>query len=163
MYGPRPIRFLRALVSGLFKILRFSGRWYSKCIIPTPFFGSWLHRQNFNCALRQYASLRKQLTFGDATTGFPAKFRLRNKRRNSILMTHHQPYLGSASDWLNQISHEAGPIRSTTQIWVVTCHEYRISAPVSLMAKTVGASPNVGCFLRLQYRQLHRLFGHLFA
>ena len=40
-------------------------------------------------------------------------------------------YLGSASDWLNQISDAAGPIRSTTQIWVVTRHQYGISALVS--------------------------------
>ena len=33
------------------------------------------------------------------TTGFPAKWFLRNERRNSILMTRHYPYLGSASDW----------------------------------------------------------------
>ena len=61
-------------------------------------------------------SLRKQPTFRDATTGFPAKWRLRNERRNSILMTRHYPDLGIASDWLNQISHAARPIRSTTQI-----------------------------------------------
>ena len=46
-------------------------------------------------------------------------------------MTRHYPDLGSASDWLNQISHAARPIRSTTQIWVVTCHQYGISALVS--------------------------------
>ena len=40
-------------------------------------------------------------------------------------------YLGSDSDWLNQISHAARPIRSTTQIWVVTLHQYGISALVS--------------------------------
>ena len=62
-------------------------------------------------------SLRKQLTFGDATTGFPAKWCLGNNRRNSILITCHYQDLGSAYDWLNQISHEAWPIRSTTQIW----------------------------------------------
>ena len=44
-------------------------------------------------------------------------------------MTHHYPDLRSPSDWLNQISHGARPIRSTTQIWVVTRHE--ISALVS--------------------------------
>ena len=77
------------------------------------------------------SSLRKQPTFGDATTGFPAKWRLRNKRRNSILMTRHYPDLGSASDWLNQISHAARPIRSTTHIWVVTRHQYGISPLVS--------------------------------
>ena len=46
-------------------------------------------------------TFRKQTTFRDATNGFPAKWRLRNERRNSILMTR---YLGSASDWLRQIS-----------------------------------------------------------
>ena len=43
----------------------------------------------------------------------------------------HYPDLDSASDWLNQISHAAQPIRSTTQMWVVTCHQYGISVPVS--------------------------------
>ena len=42
-------------------------------------------------------------------------------------MTRHYPDLGSASDWLNQISHAARPIRSTTQIWVVTRYQYGIS------------------------------------
>ena len=44
-------------------------------------------------------------------------------------MTRHYPGLGSVSDWLNQISHRARPIRSTTQIWVV--HQYGISPVVS--------------------------------
>ena len=38
-------------------------------------------------------------TFRDATSGLPAKWRLRNERRNSILMTCLYPDLGSASDW----------------------------------------------------------------
>ena len=54
--------------------------------------------------------------------------RLRNERRNSILMTRHYPDLGAASDWLKQISQAARPIRSTTQIWVATRHQYGISA-----------------------------------
>ena len=41
---------------------------------------------------------RKQPTFLDATTGFPAKWRLRNKRRNFILMTRHYSAPLSASD-----------------------------------------------------------------
>ena len=44
------------------------------------------------------------------------------------------------------------PIRSTTQIWVVTSHQYGISALFlrrHLAGKPVVASPNVGCFLRL--------------
>ena len=45
-------------------------------------------------------------------------------------MTHHYPDLGSASDWLKEISHAARPIRIPTQIWVVTSHQYGISALV---------------------------------
>ena len=44
-------------------------------------------------------SLRKQPPFRDVTTGFPGKWRLRNERKNSILMTGHYPDLASASDW----------------------------------------------------------------
>ena len=66
---------------------------------------------------RIYYSLGKQLAFYDATTVSPEKWHLRNEHRNSILMTCHSPDLGSASDWLKQISHVARPIRSTTQIW----------------------------------------------
>ena len=46
-------------------------------------------------------------------------------------MTRHYPDLGSASDWLNRISHAVRPIGSTTQIWVVKRHQYGISALVS--------------------------------
>ena len=38
--------------------------------------------------------------FRHATTGFPAKWRLRNERKNSILMTRYYPDLGRATDWL---------------------------------------------------------------
>ena len=79
---------------------------WSSVIYSSEYFGWW-----------------KQLTFHDATAGFPTKWHLRNKRRNSILMTCHYPDLGSTSDWLKQISLEAWPIRSTTQIKVVTSHQ----------------------------------------
>ena len=103
---------------------------------------------------KSFPSLRKQPTFGYATTGFPTKLRLRNERRNSILMTRHYPELSRASDWLNQISHAAQPIKSTTQTWVVTRHQYGISALVpqtSFRGENVVASWNVGCFLRLSF------------
>ena len=86
-------------------------------------------------------NLRKQLTFGDATTGFSVKRRLRNKRRNSILMARHYPDLGSVSDWSKQISRTARPIRNGTQIWPVTRHQHGISALVfqtSFRGKTSG-------------------------
>ena len=87
-------------------------------------------------------SLRKQPTFYDATTGSPAKWRLRNERRNPILMTRHYPDLGGASDWLKQISHAARPIRSTTQIWVIR-HQYEISALISQTSFRRGISGSV--------------------
>ena len=55
----------------------------------------------------------------------------KRKRALSILMTCYYPDLGSAPDWSNQISLEALPIRSTTQIWVKTRHQYGISALIS--------------------------------
>ena len=112
--------------------------------LPTLIYSNllWVSRCRTNLI-----SLRKQPTFGDATTGFPAKWRLRNEPRNSILMTCHYQDLGSASDWLNQISQ---PITSTAQIWVVTRHQYGIPALVSQKSFDGEASgPNVGCFLRL--------------
>ena len=77
------------------------------------------------------SSLRKQPTFGDATTGFPSKWRPRNERRNSILMMRHYPDLGSVSSWSCFVENLIQPIRSTTQISVVTRHQYGISAFVS--------------------------------
>ena len=44
-------------------------------------------------------SVRKQPTFRNANTGFPVKWRLRNERRNRILMTRHYPGLVNGSDW----------------------------------------------------------------
>ena len=76
-------------------------------------------------------SPRKEPKFRCATTGFPAKWRPRNERSNSILITRHYPDLVSASDWLKQICHAARPIRRTTQNWLVTRHQYGISALVS--------------------------------
>ena len=104
--------------------------------------------------------MTKQTTFRDASTGFLANWRLRNERRNSILMTHHYPDLGSASDWLNQISHAARPIRSTTQIWVVTRHQYGISALVSqtsFCGKTSGDSAKCRLFSQTTSNQNHTI------
>ena len=64
-------------------------------------------------------SLRNQPTFPDATTGFLLKWCLRKKWKNFVLMTHHYPDLGSASDWLCHMGDLLQPIRRTTQIWVV--------------------------------------------
>ena len=47
---------------------------------------------------------------------------------NPILMTCHYPNVGTAFDWLKQISLAARQIRSTTHIWVATRHHYRVCA-----------------------------------
>ena len=85
---------------------------------------------------------------------------LKNKRRNSILMMPHYPDLGSASDWLKQISHRARPIRSTTQI---TSMEYLCSfLRHQFVGKPVVVSQNVGCFLRLWFEASGKLFNYLY-
>ena len=76
----------------------------------------------------------------------PIQIRLRNERRNSILMTHHYLDVGSTSDWLKEISHAVRLIR--------TRHQYGISMIVlrrHFAAKPVVASRNVGCFVRLGF------------
>ena len=49
---------------------------------------------------------------------------------NSMLMTCHCPDLGSASHWSRHKGNFLQPIKSATQIWVVTRHQYKISALV---------------------------------
>ena len=90
-----------------------------------------------------FPSLRKQPTFCDANTGFPSKWRLRNERRKSTLMTRHYPDLGSAADRLKQISHSTRPIKSTTHIQVVTRDQCRISALVSQTSFRAATSGDV--------------------
>ena len=132
--------------------------WDCFCRILLPLKKKWI--LSFDTFKQHQTSLTKQTTFRDATTGFLANWRLRNERRNSILMTHHYPDLGSASDWLNQISHAARPIRSTTQIWVVTRHQYGISALVSqtsFCGKTSGDSAKCRLFSQTTSNQNHTI------
>ena len=49
----------------------------------------------------------------------------------SVLSEKRAQKFHTASDWLNQISHAARPIKSTTQIWVMTRHQCGISALAS--------------------------------
>jgi len=97
--------------------------------------------------------MRNKPRIRDTTTDFPAKWRLRNRRRNCILMMCLYPDLGSASYWLKQNSSPCTTNHSTNQIWVVTSHRYRISAAVSqtsFRGEPVVASRNVGCSIKLK-------------
>ena len=92
----------------------------------------------------------KQPTCCDTTTGFSAKCRLRNERRNSILMRCHYSDQSSASDWSCREGNLLQPIRSTTQIQVVTRLQYARSW-AHFFWNLVAALRNVGCFLRLHF------------
>ena len=66
------------------------------------------------------------------------------------LMTCHYPDLGSTPDWSKQISLVARPIGSTNKIWVVTRHQYGISALVpqtSFCAREISGSVAAKCGL----------------
>ena len=70
-------------------------------ISVSPWCSPWSHGKQVFLESKQFtktseASLGKQQTFRDATTGIP---RNDNDCRNSILVTCHLPDLGSASDW----------------------------------------------------------------
>ena len=86
-------------------VLCSSGAWYP-CMLPwAPCIQQGQITVTYNLFLNHslgedgkkclYTSLRKQPTFGNTTTGFPAKWRLSNELKNSILMTCHYPDLGS--------------------------------------------------------------------
>ena len=62
----------------------------------------------------------------------------------------HYPDLGSASDCLCRMRNLLQPIRSTTQIWIVTRHQHGISALVSQTSFHGESGGGFGgCFLRL--------------
>ena len=75
-------------------------------------------------------------------------------------MTCHYPDLGSASDCLNQISHAARPIRSTSQIFVVTRHQCGISALVSQTSfggETSGSVAKCRLFSQAKFKQAKKI------
>ena len=79
------------------------------------------------------SGLTKQPTFCHVTYGSSKKC-LRNDCRNLILMMPHYTDLRSASDWLVEANFHPTIIRSTIQIWVVTCHQCGISVLLPQMS-----------------------------
>ena len=102
----------------------------------------------YNGVILIWCSVRKQPTFCAASTGFPAKWRLRNERRDSILLTRYYPDLGRVSDRSWRVGNLLQPIRSTTQTWLVTHHQYGFSALVSQTSIHEETSGGV-CFVKL--------------
>ena len=75
----------------------------------------------------QESSLGKRLIVRDANTALVSP---RNERAHKI-HTHYPDLRACASDWTKQVFSQSG---STTQIWVVTYHQYRISAFIPQMS-----------------------------
>ena len=66
--------------------------------------------------------------------------------QNSMLMMCHYPNLGNACDWLCRKGNLLQSIKSTTQIWVVVCHQYEISVVVAQMSFREETSDGVAKF-----------------
>ena len=80
----------------------------------------------------------------------------------SVLREKRAQKFHTASDWLNQIPHAARPIRSTTQIWVMTRHQCGISALVCQTSFEGKTSGNVAkCRLFSQARTLPKVVVNL--
>ena len=109
-------------------------------------------RRHDKCRNPGRHSLRKQPTFGDATTGFPAKWRPINQRKNSILTTRHYPDLGSfwlvvprgKFDSTNQ-KHYLDLGSDASSVWNFCAH----FSDVTWRENQWLRRQNVGCFLRL--------------
>ena len=65
------------------------------------------------------------------------------------MITCHSSDLGKASDWSWRNWFQ--PIRSTTQSWVVTRHQYGISPVVFQTSFRGKISCGIGCFLRQEW------------
>ena len=65
-----------------------------------------------------YSHQRKQPTFRDATVGSTWKWRLTNKRRNSILMTYQYQDLGSASGPSRSKAEKRYPLNKKAIRWI---------------------------------------------
>ena len=70
-------------------------------------------------------------------------------------MTRRYPDLGSVSEWSQGVGSLLQPIRSTTQIWVMTRHQYGISA---LVSQTSFRGETVGCVAKRRLFSQARIF-----
>ena len=96
-----------------------------------------------------------QPTFRDAATGFPAKWRLSKKRRNSTLMMRHYPDLGSASDWMEQIINQSGVLLRSGYWHVISMEFLR-----SFLGQACGGVAKCWLFLSLKFLLLKFLQHH---
>ena len=84
-----------------------------------------------NCEVSKRAlngNLREQPKIPRRHYWFP---RETTSEKRAQTITRHFRDLDSVSDWSSRVGNLRQPIRSTTQFWVVTYHQYGISAFVS--------------------------------
>ena len=108
-------------------------------------------KRNFFISLPTERSLlawKKQPTFHDTTTSFPAKGRLRNERRNSILMTRYHPDLGSASDWLKICFNQSATLPRSWKCYVTSTGCLCSFLRRHFAGKPVAVSRKDGCFFQ---------------
>ena len=72
-------------------------------------------------------------------------------------MTCHHPDLGSAFDWLCCEGIFFQSVRSTTKIWVVTCHQYGISELVTQTSFCKGSSSDLAKHELFSQAIVHRI------
>ena len=90
------------------------------------------------CLFINGCSVRRQATFGDTTTGFPAKWHLRNDTEIPYWWRiTTQIWVVLLIGWIKF------PMQPTNQIWVVTRHQYGIPALVSRTSFGGGTSGSV--------------------
>ena len=90
----------------------------------------------------------KQQTFRDPHTGFPMKWRLRNKHRNSIVIMRHHPDLDSASDWMKQIFNQSKVLTRSGKRRVISMEFLCSFLRRHFTSKLLVVPQNVGYFLR---------------
>ena len=92
---------------------------------------------NFSCCLEKSLNSVNLFTFSGA------------KHSGSDRECKYFPFsdplsdLGSAFDWSCRLGYLLQPIRSTSQIWVVTCHQYGVSVLISQMSFLRGNSGGI--------------------
>ena len=115
------------------KSLKFFFQSYNKCFLSDFIFFGLVKSYSISpvrlqCVREKSFVLKSlKLAWGNSwliatppLSGFPAKWRLRKGRRNSILTTCHYLHLGGVSDWSWRVGNLLKPIRTTSQIWEVT-------------------------------------------
>ena len=118
--------------------------WWVVCIVPyaRPKCLLWIYFSwplQFDLVMEPPPAWANSRHSYDTATGCPVKWPLRNMCRNSILMKHHYPTLGCASDWMKKMKHYTDNYSDSSSVWNFCAHSPDVIPVVVLW--------DVGCFL----------------